>query len=97
MLTVQDLHRTLNDERHLGWGYACCATQLAGDKLERLDRAIVAVANELGLGYEELFAWSNSKHGRWLADNVYGCSEPPTQATVRRLLNRAAVAASLVD
>jgi hypothetical protein len=96
MLTVDDLHATLADERHLGFGYACCDVLPPG-KRERLDRAIVAVANQLELDRETLFHWSNSKHGRWLADAAYGRDEPATRATVRTLLNPEAVAASLPD
>ena len=87
MLTVSDLHDTLAHPEHLGFGYACCH-DLPPSKLDRLDRAIVGVANELGLSIAELFTWSNSKHGRWLADRVYGNDAPPTRATVRRELSR---------
>ncbi len=90
MLTVQDLHETLADERHLGFGYACCR-DLPEATADRLDRAIVAVANEMELDRETLFHWSNSKYGRWLYDAVYGREEPPTQKTVRGLLNEAAI------
>ena len=94
-LTVDDLHRTLEDDRHLGWGYAEVAEYVHGRRREQLDRAIVAVANEQGLDYEILFHWSNSKHGRWLSDAVHGCNAPPTRATVRGLLNPSTIAASL--
>lgn len=86
MLDLHDLHRTLWDDRHLGWGYQCCDV-LSPAKRRRLDAAIVAVANECGLDYERLFVWSNSKWGRWLADGTHGCDEPCSRATVRRYLN----------
>lgn len=92
-LSVEDLHRTLEDERHLGFGYACCDV-VTGSRAGRLDSAIVYVANELGLSYEDLFHWSNSKYGRWLADGVYGRDESPTRATVRHYLNPEAVRVS---
>lgn len=83
-LTVEDLHRTLEDERHLGYGYATVGLIIESEsRRNRLDRAIVAVANELELSYEQLFDWSNSKYGRWLADGVYGRDESPSRATVR--------------
>jgi hypothetical protein len=85
MLTTTDLHATLDDPRHGGWGYACCSL-LSDSVRDRLDRAIVAVANELGLTHAELFTWSNSKHGRWLADSLGDSS--PTRATVRLELSR---------
>lgn len=93
-LTVEDLHRTLEDDRHLGYGYASCSLVLSGTRMDRLDRAIVAVANELRLSYNDLFHWSNSKYGRWLADGIYGRDESPTRANVRRYLNAEAVRVS---
>lgn len=90
-LTVADLHATLEHEDHLGWGYACCH-DLSESRLARLDKAIVAVANDLGLTTDELLIWSNSKHGRWLHDRVYGNDAPPTRATVRKELNAEIIA-----
>ncbi len=84
-LTVTDLRETLDDERHHGWGYACCG-DLPETKRDRLDRAIVGVANEEKLTLDELFVWSNSKYGRYLADEVNGGA--PTRATVRDYLSR---------
>lgn len=86
MVTVEALHATLEDERHGGWGYQCVADVVTGVRRERLDKAIVSVANELRLNDELLFHWSNSKNGRWLADAVYGCSESPSRETVRKLM-----------
>lgn len=91
-LTADDLNRTLADERHLGWGYQCCLDIESATTRARLERAVVAVANEQQLDYERLFRWSNSKWGRWLYDGVRGCGEPPTRATVRRYLNERSVA-----
>lgn len=93
-LTVEDLHATLEDEDHLGFGYACCHDDLPAGKLRRLDAAIVAVANEEHLSHEDLFKWSNSKYGRWLADAVHGRDATPTRETVRQLLS-AAICADL--
>jgi hypothetical protein len=93
-LSTEDLQRTLSDERHLGWGYACCGDIESESTKERLDRAVVAVANDLGLDYEVLFHWSNSKYGRWLADGIIGCGESATRATVRRYLNPDAITAA---
>jgi hypothetical protein len=81
-LTVQDLEATLEDERHLGYGYAC-SRDLSPSKATRLDRAVIAVANELDLDQEDLFEWSNSKHGRWLTDRIYGRNASISRATVR--------------
>lgn len=88
-LTVEDLRKALyEDDRHLGWGYGE-SSYLPEGKRNRLDRAVVAVANELGLDYESLFHWSNSKYGRHLCDTaIY---ESPTRETVRGYLNRKAI------
>lgn len=91
MLTITDLHETLAHEDHLGWGYACLDV-LSDSKRKRIDRAIVAVANELSLTTDQLFMWSNSKHGRWLADRVYGNDAPINRATVRTELNERVIA-----
>jgi hypothetical protein len=80
-LTTTSLQNVLADERHLGFGYAT-SDVLPPSRRERLDRAVVAVANDLGLDEETLFHWTNSKYGRWLVDLVYGNDAPPTQATV---------------
>jgi hypothetical protein len=85
-LTVDDLRATLEDERHQGWGYACCDALPYGTR-GRLDRAVVEVANELGLTADDLLAWSNSKYGRWLYDAVYGTGREPNRETVRELLS----------
>lgn len=82
-LTTDDLDAALNDEDHLGWGYSGASSYLSDSKRERLDRAVVAVANELGLSKRELFHWTNSKYGRWLTDTV----ESPSKASVREYLN----------
>jgi hypothetical protein len=85
-LTTADLEATLDDGRHLGFGYAC-SRDLAARTRARLDRAVVAVANELGLDAEQLFQWANSKGGRWLTDAVAGRDEAATRATVRKYLS----------
>ena len=87
-LTVADLHATLEEEEHLGWGYACCQDIGSASKRTRLDNAIVAVANENELTYDELLVWSNSKHGRWLHDMVVGNGFAATRPTVRHQLSR---------
>ena len=86
-VTVIDLLDTLADERHLGHGYACTDV-LSDSRRARLNHAVVGVANEEGLTRDELFTWSNSKHGRWLADRVYGNNAPISRATVRKELSR---------
>ena len=86
-LTIADLHATLEHEDHLGWGYSLI-TDLPDSTRSRVDKAIVAVANEAKLTTDELLVWSNSKHGRWLYDRIYGNGAAATQATVRLELSR---------
>lgn len=90
-----DLQMALEDDRHLGFGYATADVIGSASRRRSLDRAVVAVANEVGLDSETLFHWTNSKWGRWLVDGVHGRNEPPTRATVRAYLNPSAVAEAL--
>ena len=87
-LTPVDLVAVVADERHNGWGYAT-ASYLSPTKRGRLDSAVVAVANELGLTYEDLLVWADSKYGRWLVDHA---SSTINRAVVREYLNPAALA-----
>lgn len=97
-LTVEDLRATIADERHLGFGYACRAEDLSAAQAARVDRAVVAVANSLGLDRDDLFAWSNSMWGRWLHDGIQERDENPIGApTVRRYLNAEIIAALKAD
>jgi hypothetical protein len=89
VLTVADLRRTLEDERHHGAGFTDCDV-LDKRRYAQVERKVVEVANELGLSYDLLFHWSNSKYGRWLADAVYGRGEDVDTA-VRGHLNREAM------
>lgn len=86
-LTTADLDAAIAREDHHGWGYAQ-RRYLDSAAQRSLDQAVVVVANELGLTADELFAWTDSKPGRWLCDAVYGRSEVATVDTVRGCLNR---------
>jgi len=87
-LTAADVAATLDDPRHEGWGYGCSVRyQVPEQVVADLDAAVAAVANELRLTPEQLFQWSDSKHGRWLWDDVHGCDAPPTVETVRKHMN----------
>lgn len=84
-LTTADLDRMSEDDRWLGFGYlgerrnqrfaaieATGRAQLEAMTLvSRMDADVVEEANLEGLSYDELFAWANSKDGRWFAD-CYG-------------------------
>jgi hypothetical protein len=92
-LTAADVAATLDNPEHLGFGYARTrADGLPEATVTALDAAVAAVANELGLTAGQLFHWSNSKHGRWLTDAVWGRGEPATPATVREYLTARTVA-----
>lgn len=86
-LTTADVERTLLDDRHLGFGYAS-SLHLPHALRARLDASVVAVANELGLDYEQLFAWSNSKYGRWLTGHG---PASVSLGVVRKYLNAEAI------
>ena len=85
-LVLDDLEAALEDDRHHGWGYAT-KTSLGAGIQAKLDCAVIDVANELGLDYEELFMWTNSKYGRWLIDSLGS----PTKVLVREQLNQDAI------
>lgn len=84
-LTIADLDRMAEDDRWLGYGYLgerrnrrMTAIEATGrrqadliEEVTRMDRDVVEEANVEGLTYDELFAWANSKDGRWFAD-CYG-------------------------
>jgi hypothetical protein len=90
-LTVDNITQALEDERHLGFGYyESRSVEMPKRKLERLDRAVIRQANALGLDQERFFHWTNSKYGRWLVDDVYGCDRNIAEA-VALALNAEAV------
>lgn len=80
MIVGTDLQDALQDDRHLGWGYALTRS-LGPAFCKKLDREVVDAANDLELTYEELFNWANSKAGRWLSDQFDGTE---TQREIRQ-------------
>lgn len=90
-VTVADVERALQDERHLGWGYAT-KYHLPRSRRETLDLAVARVASELDLDAEALFAWTDSKSGRWLVDAASGGRI--NRDLVRKFLNDETVAAA---
>lgn len=91
-LTTADLEAALNDERHLGFGYAT-RDYLPTSLRERLDRNVVWVANDLGLDAETLFHWANSKNARWLCDHA--SDGKVSRDRVRDYLNPETVASAM--
>lgn len=71
-LTAADLDRALEDDRHLGFGYATRGAIVPLTDRKLLDESVVATANRLGWTYDDLFHWANSNHGRWLVDHFEG-------------------------
>lgn len=84
MLTTQDIEKAANDERWLGFGYlGGRRTMLTSTDPEApadaalvavVDEQLIAYANVHGWDYEDLFAWANSKNGRWFADSMFSGS-----------------------
>jgi hypothetical protein len=73
MLTITDLAKAAQDDRWLGWGYLGERSRQDNAVLvEAADQRVIDLANERGWTYEELFAWANSKLGRWFGDGVFG-------------------------
>lgn len=90
-LTLADLERALEDDRHNGWGYATSRSGwLSPTAMARLDCRVIDTANQLGLDYEELFQWTDSKYGRHLVDTIGGVRDV-TFAAVRPYLNENAM------
>lgn len=84
-LTVADIDRAVADPRWLGFGYiGGRRNTLTSDDPEApadpasvhaTDERVIAWANEHRWTYEDLFAWANSKNGRWLGDVMFGSDE----------------------
>lgn len=47
------------------------------ERVAATDERILQIAAERGWSYDQLFAWANSKNGRWLADIVLGDPNRP--------------------
>lgn len=72
MLTIEDIERSYEDERWLGWGYLGGRKHLTeGVERDAADAIVLDYANDHGWDYETLFAWLNSKPGRWFADDPF--------------------------
>lgn len=71
-LTTADIDRMTNDDRWLGWGYLGERERNSGPAQHATDQRVIEFANHRGLTYDELFAWANSKDGRWFGDVMFG-------------------------
>lgn len=68
-LTALDIERAYDDERYLGWGYLNGRNDLSPSIRSAADGTVLDYANRNGWNYEALFAWMNSRPGRWFADD----------------------------
>lgn len=92
-LTIAHLDHMESDDRWEGFGYLGERRnqRLAGRGTEAADIKALRAANAAGLDYQGLFAWANSKDGRWYGDCMFGANErhaekylPGTGAASRR-------------
>lgn len=44
------------------------------EEIAEADQRAIAVAESLGMTEAQLFAWANSKIGRWYGDAMFGCA-----------------------
>lgn len=76
ILSTADLDRMASEDGYFGFGYIGGRQHLLPESRAAMDAVVLDRAAQLGLTYEELFAWANSKTGRWYAD----CSDSPKMA-----------------
>ena len=87
MLNTTDLDTAANDDRYLGFGYLAGRSYAEAADRTRVDAEVIAYANTTGWTYEDLFAWANSKNGRWAADSLFS-GTTFAQAVAWGLMNR---------
>ena len=85
MLTIADITKATNDERWLGFGYLgershklnSTDPEVPADPtlVEATDQRVIDHANAEGWTYEDLFAWANSRSGRYFGDAMFGSNE----------------------
>lgn len=56
------------DPRYLGWGYLCRRDNLSTADRGVADGVVFGAVDALGWSAEDLFAWANSRTGRWFGD-----------------------------
>lgn len=72
-LTTADIERMHDHENWHGFGYLGERSyQDDAEKVAVADAKALDAANRLGLTYEQLFDWANSKVGRWFGDCMFG-------------------------
>ena len=82
-LAVADLDLGLQDDRYLGFGYLGERRTFFGNygmsvapQIEAADAFILECANREGWTVDDLFAWANSKDGRWAGEILLSGNAP---------------------
>jgi hypothetical protein len=70
-LTTADLELMHDEEDWAGHGYLFERSYHDPEEVAAADYMVLTFANEVGITYEELFEWANSKAGRWFGDCVF--------------------------
>lgn len=71
-VTSFTIDRCAGDERWLGFGYLGERQHATDEQRQHADALLCEIANDHGWGYETLFAFVNSKRGRWYGDCLFG-------------------------
>jgi hypothetical protein len=72
-LTTADIERMYDHEDWAGRGYLFERSyQDDAEKVAAADAKALDAANRLGLTYEQMFEWANSRVGRWFGDCMFG-------------------------
>jgi hypothetical protein len=88
-LNTGDIYNALRDPRHNQHGYAI-TVDLPNSISAESDDLVIQVANEMGLTYEDLFMFLDSKPARWLREdleNKIPVNKSETEVIVRKYLN----------
>ena len=70
-LTAADLDRMSSDDRWLGFGYIGGRNNAIAEGWNVADADTLVLEMGQGMTYDELFAWANSKNGRWFAVSAH--------------------------
>jgi hypothetical protein len=76
-LDLADLELGYYSDAFEGFGYlgergTAMRTAAGRERAALVDAAVLVRANELGWTTDQLFAWANSRDGRWFGDAVFG-------------------------
>src|SRR5262252_10888489 len=72
-LTTADIEAGFDNENWLGWGYLGERSRATTRwEVGNADQIVLRFAHALGWTADDLFAWANSKDGRYLGDWAFG-------------------------